>query len=58
MAKQNFQGEKKYIIHLIKDKNLIETKPLSLEEVIERLEIEKENRFVKKIYVSEVIEIK
>jgi len=58
MAKQNFQGEKKYIIHLIKNQNLIETKPLSLEEVIERLEIEKENRFVKKIYVSEVIEIK
>ena len=58
MAKQNFQVEKKYIIHLIKNQNLIETKPLSLEEVIERLEIEKENRFVKKIYVSEVIEIK
>lgn len=57
MSNQAFLGEKKYIIHLIKNNNLIETRPLSFDETVIRLEEEKQNKNVKNIYVQEVIEI-
>lgn len=58
MSKKNtFLGEKKYIIHLVKNNNLIETKPMNFEEAQTRLEEEKQNPYVKNIYIQEVTEI-
>jgi hypothetical protein len=58
MAKKNaFSGETKYIIHLIKNNNLIEIRPMSFEVAMERLQEEKQNPYVKNIYIQEVTEI-